>query len=182
MVKEPHPGQVKTRLGREIGMISAAWWFRHQTMRLIRRLRDPRWQMILAVSPDYEGLNSRVWPVDLLRIPQGTGDLGARMARALRATFGPTVLIGADIPGVKRRHIADAFRALGSSPSAVGPATDGGYWCVALRHPVCAPLHMFNGVRWSTKFALEDTLPTLPQPVARLAKLADVDAASDLAQ
>ncbi|MGI9389154.1 MAG: TIGR04282 family arsenosugar biosynthesis glycosyltransferase [Boseongicola sp.] len=182
MVKEPHPGQVKTRLGREIGMVSAAWWFRHQTMRLIRSLRDPRWQMILAVSPDQEGLKSRVWPVDLFRIPQGPGDLGVRMDRALRATPGPTVLIGSDIPEVTRRHIADAFRALGPSPSAVGPAMDGGFWCVALRHPVHAPVHMFAGVRWSTEFALEDTLPTLPQPVARLAQLADVDTAGDLAQ
>jgi rSAM/selenodomain-associated transferase 1 len=180
MVKVPRPGRVKTRLGREIGMTSAAWWFRHQTNSLIRRLRDPRWQIVLAVTPDREGLLFRAWPREIERVPQGPGDLGARMARVLRATPGPTVLIGADIPGIARAHITRAFQALGSSPSAIGPATDGGYWCVALRHPAYPPGQMFGGVRWSTEHALEDTLPTLPQPVARLAQLTDVDSVDDL--
>jgi len=180
MVKVPRPGRVKTRLGREIGMTTAAWWFRHQTNSLIRRLRDPRWQIVLAVTPDCEGLQFRAWPRDIERIPQGPGDLGARMARVLRSTPGPTVLIGADIPGINRVQIVRAFRALGSSPSAIGPATDGGYWCVALRHPAFAPQRVFEGVRWSSENAFEDTLPTLPQPVARLAQLADVDCADDL--
>ncbi len=180
MLKVPRPGQVKTRLGRSIGMIPAAWWFRHQTAGLIRRLRDPRWHIVLAVTPDIEGLQFRAWPRELARIPQGSGDLGDRMARVLRATSGPTVLIGADIPSVNRAHITQAFQALGPSQSAIGPAFDGGYWCVALRHPAHAPAHLFRGVRWSTEFALDDTLPTLPQPVARLAQLADVDTASDL--
>ena len=70
MVKEPHPGRVKTRLGRDLGMVGAAWWFRHQTAKLLRRLRDPRWDLVLAVSPDAEGLASRVWPADLPRFAQ----------------------------------------------------------------------------------------------------------------
>ncbi len=180
MVKVPRAGRVKTRLGRDIGMTRAAWWFRHQTARLIRRLRDPRWQIVLAVTPDRDGLQFRRWPTDIARISQGAGDLGDRMARVLRATPGPTVLIGADIPGVTRAHIARAFQALGAAPSAIGPAPDGGYWCVALRHPASPPAHLFHGVRWSTEHALEDTLPTLPQPVATLDLLADVDSASDL--
>ncbi|MEY8838791.1 hypothetical protein AB9K41_07140, partial [Cribrihabitans sp. XS_ASV171] len=83
MVKEPRPGRVKTRLGAEIGMSAAAWWFRHQAAALLRRLRDPRWQIRLAVSPDLVIL-SPAWPPDLPRLPQGRGDLGARMARQLR--------------------------------------------------------------------------------------------------
>ena len=86
MVREPRPGRVKTRLGREIGMTAAAWWYRHQTRRLLSRLRDPRWTLLLAVSPDAQGLASRVWPLDLPRLPQGRGDLGQRMARVLAAT------------------------------------------------------------------------------------------------
>ena len=42
MLKEPRPGRVKTRLGREIGMVPAAWWFRHQVAALLRRIEDPR--------------------------------------------------------------------------------------------------------------------------------------------
>ncbi|MFT7190324.1 MAG: glycosyltransferase A (GT-A) superfamily protein (DUF2064 family), partial [Dinoroseobacter sp.] len=84
MVKEPRPGRVKTRLGRQIGLTASAWWFRHQTSALLRRLRDPRWQIVLAVAPDIEGLTSRIWPADLARIAQGKGDLGDRMGRIFR--------------------------------------------------------------------------------------------------
>jgi hypothetical protein len=56
MLKIPRPGRVKTRLARDIGTVPAAWWMRHQTARVIRRLaRDPRWRLVLAVTPDAEG-------------------------------------------------------------------------------------------------------------------------------
>ncbi len=92
MVKEPpHPGRVKTRLGKGIGMTRAAWWFRHQTARLLRRIRDPRWDTVLAVAPpDIEGLTSRIWPEDLPRVAQGPGgDLGDRMGGRLFRTLPP---------------------------------------------------------------------------------------------
>ena len=180
MVKEPRPGRVKTRLGRDIGMTAAAWWFRHQTRHLIRRLRDPRWELVLAVAPDREGMMSRVWPEDIARLPQGPGDLGDRMARVLRSTHGPTVVIGADIPGITSTHIATAFAALGRAPSVIGPAPDGGYWLVGLRHTKGAPTNLFANVRWSTEHAFADTLPTLPQPVQQIATLRDVDTARDI--
>ncbi|MFQ5624577.1 MAG: DUF2064 domain-containing protein, partial [Paracoccaceae bacterium] len=85
-VKEPRPGRVKTRLGRDIGMVPAAWWYRHQARRVLRRLAgDPRWQTWLAVTPDREGLQSRVWPAHLPRIAQGGGNLGQRMTGVFRA-------------------------------------------------------------------------------------------------
>ena len=178
MVKEPRAGRVKTRLGREIGMTNAAWWYRLQTRALMRRLRDPRWNILLAIAPD-TALASRAFP-DLDRISQGPGDLGDRMARALRATPGPSLLIGSDIPGVTRRHIADAFRLLGTAPSVIGPAPDGGFWLVGLRHPALAPARLFHSVRWSHPETLSDTLRTLTHPVAIAAMLRDVDTASDL--
>ena len=180
MVKEPRPGRVKTRLGRDIGMVGAAWWYRHQCRRLLRQLRDPRWDIALAVSPDREGLASRVWPDDVFRIPQGKGNLGKRMARALSITTGPSVLIGSDVPGVRRGNIADAFRGLGSSASVIGPAPDGGYWLVGLKHPSRLPKNLFCDVRWSTEHALEDTMPTLPKPVWKTGMLSDVDTVADL--
>ena len=180
MVKEPRPGRVKTRLGREIGMTNAAWWFRHQTQTLLRRVRDPRWQIVLAVSPDREGLASRNWPSDVLRLPQGSGDLGSRMSRVLRSTPGPTLVIGADIPGIRRHHIADAFRTLGRCASVLGPAPDGGYWLVGLKNPSRAPSNLFVNVRWSTAHARTDTEKTLPKPIAHIATLQDVDTKSDL--
>ena len=78
MAKEPRAGRVKTRLGREIGMVEAAWWVRHQSVRMIRRLQDPRWELVLSVSPD-RAVHGRAWPGNLPRLAQGPGDLGARV-------------------------------------------------------------------------------------------------------
>ncbi|WP_281992844.1 TIGR04282 family arsenosugar biosynthesis glycosyltransferase [Sulfitobacter geojensis] len=182
MVKEPRPGRVKTRLGRDIGLTASAWWFRHQTRRLLRRLRDPRWDIVLAVSPDREGMQSRVWPQELRRCPQGRGDLGARMARMLgQVSQGPACLIGADIPAISRKEIAQGFTALGNHDAVFGPAPDGGFWLIGLKHPRRQPPHFFKNVRWSSEYALADSIATLPDHrIARIATLRDVDTADDL--
>ncbi|NNF91453.1 MAG: DUF2064 domain-containing protein [Boseongicola sp.] len=180
MVKEPRAGRVKSRLGRDIGMTSAAWWYRHQALSTLRRLRDPRWQIVLAVTPDIEGLKSRVWPPDLPRVPQAKGDLGQRMAQLLARTRGPTVLIGSDIPCVARSHIANAFAALGPAETVIGPARDGGFWLIGLRYPVRQRRGFLKGIRWSHSTTLAETLPTLPAPIAMTDTLSDVDTAKDL--
>ena len=181
MVKEPVAGRVKTRLGRQIGMTNAAWWFRHQTRRLLREVRDPRWDVLLTVHPD-RAVSSPVWPIDLLRLPQGHGDLGEKMARALGSRRGPVVLIGGDIPGVTRTHVSAAFEALGPAASVIGPATDGGFWLVGLRNGAKRHPRLFQGVRWSTPETLAETLGTLPKPIALVAEMQDVDTAEDLAR
>lgn len=182
MLKEPRPGRVKTRLGQDIGMIAAAWWFRHQTRALLRRLEDPRWNLVLAVAPDVAGKQSRVWPAHLPRWAQGRGDLGARMARMLRpAGMRPACIIGGDIPGIERHHIAAAFGALGANDAVFGPAPDGGYWLVGLKHPECQPSGFLKDVRWSTEHALADSKATLPGArIAEVAMLRDVDTVDDL--
>jgi rSAM/selenodomain-associated transferase 1 len=178
MVKEPHPGRVKTRLGRGIGLVPAAWWFRHQVRRLLREVADPRWEVVLAVSPDREGVESRVWPARFARVPQGSGDLGDRMGRMFAQLPGRVCVIGADIPGVRKRHIARAFAALGRTDAVFGPSEDGGYWLIGLRR---LPAGAFEGVRWSSPHALADTQRSLGgMRVAHIDMLRDVDTVEDL--
>ena len=182
MLKEPHPGRVKTRLGRDIGLTNSAWWFRNQTRDLLRRIRDPRWQVILAVSPDVEGLQSRVWPEDLQRLPQGPGNLGDRMARIMRGLPpGPAAIIGGDIPGINRARIAQAFRALGDHDAVFGPAPDGGYWLVGLKRVRPTPTGFLRDVRWSSEHALADSRATLGGlSCGVIETLQDVDTLDDL--
>ena len=182
MVKVPRPGRVKTRLARDIGAVPAAGWVRRQTARLLRRLDDPRWDTVLAVAPDREGLAFRRWPAALPRIPQGPGDLGHRMARVFRTMPpGPVLIVGADIPALGPAHVARAFAALGRADAVLGPATDGGYWAIGLRRTRAVPARLFGGVRWSTRHALSDTRATLaPLTVAIADTLSDVDTAADL--
>ena len=83
MTKLPVAGAVKTRLAREIGVAAATRFARHSATALLQRMaRDPRWQTILAVSPD-TSVASRAWPARIARMGQGQGDLGRRMQRIM---------------------------------------------------------------------------------------------------
>ena len=108
--------------------------------------------------------------------------VNVRMARMLRrARGGPACVIGADIPGVTRPRIAEAFDALGSHDAVFGPAPDGGYWLIGLKHPAVQPPEFLHAVRWSTDHALADSIATLKDHrIARVATLRDVDSAADL--
>ena len=111
------------------------------------------------------------------RVDQGHGDLGQRMARALRLAGGPAVLVGTDIPDLSPAILAQAFRALRSHDVVLGPAEDGGFWLVGVNDPAFA---RFDGVLWSTRHALADTRATQKhRRVALLAPLADIDTPQD---
>ena len=182
MVKAPVAGRVKTRLGRDIGMTNAAWWYRHQTARLLRRLRDPRWHIVLAVAKAPNQPDPPTWPKELQRIDQGTGDLGQRMKRLLsRFKMAPAVIIGSDIPQIEKRHIAEAFKRLSKNQFVFGPSTDGGFWLVGAPRSASLPNSIFTNCRWSTEYALMDAKRSLSDRTSEdVATLSDVDNVNDL--
>ena len=170
----PRLGTVKRRLAREVGDVAALRFHRGQVARLIHRLgHDRRWRFVLAATPD-----GARWRAGVALHPQGRGDLGERMARAL-GRHRRAVLIGSDIPGLGPADIASAFRALGRADAVFGPSEDGGYWLVGFGPR--RPERPFARVRWSSEHALADTLANFPRHrVALLRRLRDVDHAADL--
>ena len=183
MARAPRLGTVKRRLAHDLGAVAALRFYRSHTGDLLRRLSpDPRWRLWLAVTPDSAARDGRgLWPFDGTLVAQGGGDLGRRMGRLFEdLPPGPLVMVGSDIPGIRRDHIAAAFRVLGRNDWVFGPAADGGYWLVgARRRPrLQTP---FAGVRWSSADTLADTLATLKgQRVALVETLRDVDSGADL--
>jgi rSAM/selenodomain-associated transferase 1 len=182
MVRVPQMGRVKRRLARDMDAVRALRFYRVCSERLLRRLScDPRWTTRLAVTPDVIRFRPRLWPKGMRRMVQGGGDLGARMDRILRVLPpGPVVIVGSDIPGIEARHVALAFRLLGSHHTVFGPTADGGYWLVgARRFPRCPDL--FSSVRWSGEHALADTLTNLgaDPDTAFVETLSDVDRPED---
>lgn len=171
----PQMGRVKTRIARALGNPSALRIYRALLDRTLTRANDPRWRTIIAATPTTSHFGGSA-------IPQGRGDLGARMSRMLRSDdHGPVVIIGTDCPENSRERIAGAFRALGHADCVIGPAEDGGYWLIGMRRTRATP-PVFGNVRWSTQHTLADTLKSLPRGlrVAMLEKLGDVDEAGDL--
>ncbi len=185
MSRAPRLGAGKRRLARDRGAL-AAWRFQRRMLRqVLRRLgRDPRWVTWLAVTPDRAAARGPgLWFRRVRIIPQGAGDLGARMARLLGdRPSGPVVIVGSDIPDLDAGHVAQAFEALGRHDWVFGPAADGGYWLVGARRRR-APWRAFEGVRWSGPHALADNLANLAGArVALLEELHDVDTGDDLAR
>ncbi len=179
MAKQPRIGRVKTRLGAGIGAMEATRAYRVMLAATLNTLsRDPRWQTWVAVSGVHE-LHARVWPGNVNVVDQGAGGLGDRMQRMFNTLpVGPVVIIGSDIPNIECADIAEAFRQLGRHDAVFGPAPDGGYWLVgqSRRRTV---RQIFDNVRWSSEYALADTMANLDgASVKLLRQLADVDDAA----
>ena len=176
--KAPRLGRVKTRLGRDVGMVTAWSFYRQCLVDTTRRMAaDRRWHTWLALTPDGADRPTLISP-DVSIMHQGGGDLGTRMSNAMVGLPpGPTIIIGTDIPGIRRSSVARAFHQLGHSDTVFGPAADGGYWLVGCRRRPRFP-QIFDDVRWSTEHALPDTLANVEKggySTRMLEVLEDVD-------
>ena len=150
--KAPRPGFVKTRLGLEPSAAASLYSeFVNQTLQTIWNLRD---EAELELSLD---IPCTAWAeFSIRRTVQHYGDLGVRLYFALDgglAVGHPTVVIlGSDSPTLPVHHIRWLLRC--DADVALGPTLDGGYYGIACRKISPA---MFDGVRWSSVNALQDT-------------------------
>lgn len=119
-------------------------------------------------------------------LPQGAGDLGGRMFRAIRHLLeggrsDAALLVGSDIPMLTADHLLEAaemLRAIGGV--VIGPADDGGYYLIGMTR---AHAGLFEDVEWGTGSVLTDTLRAAARigVEARLVRSAyDVDTIADL--
>lgn len=171
VAKAPIMGRAKTRLAADIGPVHAKRIYRSLMGQVLRQVRDPRWDTVLAVTPphllghvpDWEGFE---------QIPQVSGSLTPRLS-ALFMRKGPTLTIGTDCPQVDANDIAAAFKALRSHDHVFGPASDGGFWLMGARGPLRRGF--LDGVRWSHDETLTDVKARTNGDYAELRTLTDVD-------
>ncbi|MBX7165669.1 MAG: TIGR04282 family arsenosugar biosynthesis glycosyltransferase [Pirellulales bacterium] len=186
-VKRAAPGQVKTRLAASIGPVAAARVYEAFVETLLARLASAGQQRLLAVSPDEAVAHfSRQIPASPWQVvPQGAGDLGARMARFFAQDDGASqrrVLVGSDCPQLSPQAVEEAFELLRSKRVVLGPAEDGGYYLIGLSGETP---DLFLDMPWSTTDVLAltlDRLRTAGIEPALLARQFDVDVADDLAR
>lgn len=153
--KAPRMGSVKTRLARDIGPARALTFYRHCLMQTIATARQvPMAQTVIWTAPD-NATSGRYFPPELVVMPQGRGDLGVRMARALdHHAHADRILIGGDIPGMTPLILQDALSRLDGHDAVYGPAEDGGFWLVGLRRGY-TPRNLFRDVGWSRSDTLD---------------------------
>jgi hypothetical protein len=173
--RAPRLGTVKRRLARDIGARAALRFHVATLTALLRGLQAcGRFDVVLAVTPDRARVDV---PAGVRVIPQGRGDLGRRMTRAL-TRYRRVALMGSDIPDANASDVRAAFRALGAADAVFGQAADGGYWLIALGPR--RPADLFGKTRWSTEHALADTLAQFRRHrVGFIRTLSDVDTGAD---
>jgi len=189
----PVSGKTKTRLMPALGAEGAARLQRRMTEHIMAVAAKARQRPGLTIEVRHEGGSTvlmRKWlgPQFSYR-PQGTGDIGHRMARAFEASFngplGAAVIIGSDIPGISEQTIRQAFEGLQKNDLVLGPAHDGGYYLIGLKNFLPAETYsrLFEGINWGTGEVVSRTLSIAKMLGLRyvlLGKLADVDNPADL--
>ncbi len=176
-------GRVKTRLAATMGDAAALEVYRFLASRVIvaaREVADTR--ILVRCAPDNATEAVSKW-LSVPAEPQGDGDLGHRMERAivdhLSAGMASVVIIGTDAPDVDAHLMQEALRALHAHDVVFGPAFDGGYYLVGARRPVP---ELFREVPWSSPDTLAASLAKAAAAgytVAMLPPLTDIDTEED---
>ena len=180
--RAPRYGLVKKRLSKTIGNSEALRYYNSIFCRSLRVLHDNnrRWTSWLAVTPIKDKLNYKNlkdWKI----VDQGPGGIGERMMKVLLLMpKGPVVLVGSDIPNLEKQNISNAFKLLNGSDLVFGPAKDGGFWLIGVKKNFASGKNhlnnLFDSVRWSSCFALSDTLKNAKgSKVTFVEKMEDVD-------
>ncbi|HTE06240.1 MAG TPA: TIGR04283 family arsenosugar biosynthesis glycosyltransferase [Planctomycetota bacterium] len=139
LARPPRRGETKTRLAAGLGPGAAA--------RLARAFLADTWAGVSAwvsSQPDVDLVFAQAGnPEDfpqLLPTPtivrQAEGDLGRRMATLVAGALGQraqVLLLGTDSPSLPEGHLAAAVAALAGADVVLGPAQDGGFWCLGVR-------------------------------------------------
>ena len=182
IAKEPRPGAVKTRLCPPLRPEEAAQLATAALADTCRAVvRAPLAGRMIAL----EGRPGRWLPDGVEVLRQRPGTLGDRLAGALEDAWRlrplPTLVVGMDTPQIDGPLLGAAARALVAPgvDAVLGPALDGGYWCIGLRRPVAG---LFDTVPMSTVqtgAAQWARLGELGLRCASLPQLRDVDEIAD---
>lgn len=186
-LKLPRPGLVKTRIAAALDPEAAAAIYQVLIQRTLSALADFE-QVELRYTPDeaakaVEPWLRRGWTL----APQGDGDLGQRMAAAVRDALAAgeekVVLVGTDCPGLQTADLNAAFEGLEKHDAVMGPAADGGYWLLGLGNRAAnLPAVWFQDMPWSTEQVLARTLDNARAAglsCLALRELRDVDTIED---
>lgn len=174
----PDAGKAKTRLIPAIGSKEAASVHRLLTERTIATLRSS----YCPIEIRYTGADKAAFEQwlgdDLMFFAQPEGDLTDRLLAALQPA--PVLFFGSDTPDLNDQHVKQAITALQDYDVVIGPAEDGGYYCIGVNgyYPF-----LFEDMPWSTDQVLPETLKRVTDhglTCKTLETLSDCDTPDDL--
>jgi len=186
-VKFPRAGEVKTRLGKSIGMEEAVEVYRQFAEHAFLLADDVESQGVrvyIFSVPGAAEKEVKKWVGRPFTFVEQEGEsLGERMKNAFDRTFadGATqiVIIGTDVPELDSNTIQSALRILSTHDIVIGPSTDGGYYLLGMKSPA---KNVFEGIDWSTEYVFQQTIDkvkALHLSFATLPSFTDVDTEED---
>ncbi|NEQ67468.1 MAG: glycosyltransferase [Symploca sp. SIO2D2] len=179
MLKAPVEGEVKTRLAKDIGNVAATEIYKAMAEKQVREIPEG-WSVEIRVTPDDKIDSVRDWLGDRVDYePQGGGDLGERMARAVEDAFwkgaDEVILLGGDCPAITTAVLQEAELRLEETDLVIGPSLDGGYYLLGMS---LGDRSLFDDVDWGSERVYGQTMDRIEQAgldAAVLEKLEDVD-------
>ncbi|MGC2415710.1 MAG: TIGR04282 family arsenosugar biosynthesis glycosyltransferase [Stellaceae bacterium] len=158
MAKAPLVGEVKTRLAPPLSATEAAalsgCFIRDIADNIIAASHSAPIHGYLAYSPaGSEPVFRALLPEAIRLLPPRRSGLGHSLADAARdllaAGYGSVCLVNSDSPTLPTAFLVDAAMALRAPDDrlVLGPAADGGYYCIGLKRP---HLRLFEEIAWST--------------------------------
>jgi uncharacterized protein len=187
MTKAPVPGFAKTRLIPALGADGAARLAQRLLEHTMQQARAARFDSVtLACAPDTTpaAFTAQAQQGGVALVPQGEGDLGARMQRQFERAFGQgaerVMVIGTDAPALDAAALRQAAAALADNDAVFVPAADGGYALIGLRRLL--PM-LFDAMPWSTSAVMATTRERLSQAEilhTELPVVHDIDEPADL--
>ena len=180
--RNPEFGKVKTRLARTIGDESALDIYKFLIQHTVKVTKDLKVDKYVFYSEEIR--KNDAWNVDIFRKKLQEGnDLGERMHNAFieifKMGYEKAVIIGCDMFDWEKADLEAAFVALNDFDFVIGPATDGGYYLLGMKHPMQT---LFLNKEWGTSSVLEQTLRDLEDENYLLLKERnDIDIYDDIA-
>ncbi|MFG3041818.1 DUF2064 domain-containing protein [Streptomyces sp. NPDC048330] len=178
IAKAPLAGRAKTRLTPHFTPEQAAELARAALQDTLAAALDaPAERRVLVL----DGRPGPWLPEGIETVPQGSGNLDARLAAAFSLVEGPALLIGMDTPQVTPTLLAQGLN-FGDTDAWFGPADDGGFWALGLAKPDPA---LLLGVPMSVAHTGRDQrrrLTSSGRAVRDLPELCDVDTPADAAR
>jgi len=179
--RNPELGKCKTRLAATIGDQSALDVYRFLLDHTVKITTPLTADVYVYYSKKIKDVD--IWDTSIFSKKQQQGhDLGHKMQHAFTEVFNMgyqrAIIIGSDLYDLTTQELEDAFLKLEDKEFVIGPAQDGGYYLLGMKH-LKPPL--FKNKKWGTQSVLNDTLQDLElEKTAILAKKNDIDHYEDI--
>ncbi len=205
-LKYPTPGQVKTRLARDIGSERACFIYQSLAEHVIKHIipkNQRTYDVRIFFTPADKANEIKAWLKPFLNIIPGDdtqfisqegNDLGERMSTAFqkilqryprknedkRFSSHHAIIIGTDCPEIDAELIESAFEVLKEKDVVIGPCKDGGYYLIGMARYIP---ELFVDIEWSTSRVFDQTMEKMQKnnlSCGILKTLSDIDRIEDL--